>query len=342
MANTQALCTSFKGELLVGHKEGKITYNDGATLTFAKGGMTEHGLRTGDKIISGKIIGTTIFVRNDNFNEDARVDLNTGKRTLVNYNSASKKWEEKKKFDEGGNVNQGTRFMSSSGMKYANGGGIPNNYRGRTTEDIWNNLTEDQRTHFLIDHSDEMNLNNNSLLVATKQQFKDLSEDVQDTFKGHTLMGQYEDGGMMASGGRITKGAKYMGKFNTSSGDSGYSIYKIVDTDYYSIKYGGIPHTIRYEVIESSHEKVGSFDESSRKDIQTRLKYGMWTKLQNYADGGMMNNGGEVNKYSKIFDELKKGDKIKITFSSGIKNSNEKDLLVLSKNTVGKGKSFES
>jgi hypothetical protein len=103
---------------------------------------------------------------------------------------------------------------------------------------------------------------------------------------------EYGDGGYMASGGRITKGAKYMAKFNTSGGDSGYSIYKIVDTNYFSNKYGGSPHTIRYEVIESSHEKVGSFDESSRKDIQTQLKYGMWTKLDNYADGGTTDVGG--------------------------------------------------
>ena len=118
---------------------------------------------------------------------------------------------------------------------------------------------------------------------------------------------EYGDGGYMASGGRITKGAKYMAKFNTSGGDSGYSIYKIVDTDYFSNKYGGSPHTIRYEVIESSHEKVGSFDESSRKDIQTQLKYGMWTKLDNYADGGTTDFGGTIYSNEDLSGMFKHG-----------------------------------
>jgi hypothetical protein len=47
------------------------------------------------------------------------------------------------------------------------------------------------------------------LLVATKQQFKDLSEDVQDAFKGHTLMGQYEDGGYMNNGGKTSEVRKF-------------------------------------------------------------------------------------------------------------------------------------
>jgi hypothetical protein len=55
-----------------------------------------------------------------------------------------------------------------------------------------------------------------------------------------------------------------------------------------------------------------------------------------------MSNGGEVNKYAEVFDKLKKGDKIKMTFSSGIKRSNERELVVLSKTIVGKGKSYES
>jgi len=126
--------------------------------------------------------------------------------------------------------------------------------------------------------------------------------DVRQPSKRVPVGQRFADGGeTYADGGRITKGAKYMAKFNTSRGDSGYSIYKIVDTDYFSNKYGGSPHTIRYEVIESSHEKVGSFDESSRKDIQTQLKYGMWTKLDKFADGGeTYENGGKVKTYRLV------------------------------------------
>ncbi len=62
---------------------------------YAKGGLIEHGLKTGDRIVSGKIIGTTIRVRNESLDEDAKVDLNTGKRTLITYDKKSKKWVEK-------------------------------------------------------------------------------------------------------------------------------------------------------------------------------------------------------------------------------------------------------
>jgi len=75
------------------YEEFGYTMIDGGYM--AKGGMMEHGLKSGDKIIQGKIIGTTIRVRNENSNEDARVDLNTGKRTILDYNKKTKKWEEK-------------------------------------------------------------------------------------------------------------------------------------------------------------------------------------------------------------------------------------------------------
>jgi len=88
-------------------------YADGGMM--AKGGMTEHGLRQGDKIMSGKVIGTTIMVRNDSFNEDARVDLSTGKRTILEYDKKTKKWVEK--MAEGGE-------MAKKGMEMPNGGTI--------------------------------------------------------------------------------------------------------------------------------------------------------------------------------------------------------------------------
>lgn len=71
---------------------------------FAKGGITEHGLKNGDKIVSAKVVGTTIRVRNESLDEDARVDLNTGKRTLLTYDKKSKNWVEK--MADGGNTSK--------------------------------------------------------------------------------------------------------------------------------------------------------------------------------------------------------------------------------------------
>ena len=89
-------------------------------------------------------------------------------------------------------------------VKLANGGSIPNNYRGRTTEDIWNSLTENQRVHFMFDHFDELGVKENEIVGIANQQFKDLNEDVQSSFKTHTMMGQYADGGYMAKGGQVS------------------------------------------------------------------------------------------------------------------------------------------
>jgi hypothetical protein len=57
------------------------------------------------------------------------------------------------------------------------------------------------------------------------------------------------------------------------------------------------------------------------------------------ADGSY-EEGGVVSESD--FDSLKKGDKISITYSSGISRSNKVDLIVKSKTLVGKGKSWES
>lgn len=55
---------------------------------------------------------------------------------------------------------------------------------------------------------------------------------------------------------------------------------------------------------------------------------------RNYEEGGVVSESD--------FDSLKKGDKISITYSSGISRSNKVDLIVKSKTLVGKGKSWES
>lgn len=76
-------------------------------VKYASGGMIEHGFKVGDKILSGKVIGTTIRVRNENYDEDARIDLETGKRTILQYDSKSKKWIEKEKKASGGIMAKG-------------------------------------------------------------------------------------------------------------------------------------------------------------------------------------------------------------------------------------------
>jgi DNA-binding transcriptional regulator YhcF (GntR family) len=72
----------------------KIDHADSGYM--AKGGFFEHGLEVGDKIISHKLKDDSIIVENHFRHERARVDLEKGKRSLIERN--------KLKYAKGGNV----------------------------------------------------------------------------------------------------------------------------------------------------------------------------------------------------------------------------------------------
>jgi hypothetical protein len=139
-------------------------------------------------------------------------------------------------------------------MTFADGGKIKDQYKGRTSEDIWDSLSKEQRSHFLYDHA---------------EQIEDYRGEEYGEFRGKEIMKAYN------------------------------SEYKELD-----------------------------------KNIKNRF--------DNHTREGQYADGGEVNKYAEVFDKLKKGDKVKITFGSSISKQNKAELLVKSKNIVGKGKSYES
>jgi hypothetical protein len=86
--------------------------------------------------------------------------------------------------------------------KMATGGSIPDNYEGRTPEDIWNNLSHKQRTHFLFDHIYEIEAYKNidrlptsEIRKATKSEWSTLDSDIKNKFTVHIAEGQYATGG---------------------------------------------------------------------------------------------------------------------------------------------------
>jgi hypothetical protein len=84
--------------------------------------------------------------------------------------------------------------------RYAEGGEVKNQYAGRSAEDIWNNETENQRLHFLIDHTDRLMRNPKDYVAISKMGWDDLDYDVQVEFNAHKIMGQYEEGGSIELG----------------------------------------------------------------------------------------------------------------------------------------------
>lgn len=89
---------------------------------------------------------------------------------------------------------------------YATGGNIPDNYAGKTAEEVWNMWTLDQRTHFIRDHFDDLNKHGSSLgekyttwisasnYLVGKDYFE-LSKGVKQALNIHVNSGQYAQGG---------------------------------------------------------------------------------------------------------------------------------------------------
>lgn len=84
---------------------------------FAVGGLTEHGLKAGDKILKGINIGSVIRVKNEDLDESAKVDLDTGKRNILVKDKKTKKYGDK--MNDGG-VTKKLKRVVRKGKKYGN------------------------------------------------------------------------------------------------------------------------------------------------------------------------------------------------------------------------------
>lgn len=184
---------------------------------FADGGMSDEKLY---KVV-GKKNGQLVEISEmpmtkedcKKFIKEQRVENYYQNVDIVPYHGNKPRF----KFADGGELqiiknDSGENYLANVGstpnemaVKLAKGGSIPNNYRGRTTEDIWNSLTEDQRIHFMIDHFNELGIKESEIVGLAKKEFQDLNEDVKGEFKVHTMMGQYADGGeTFAKGGQVS------------------------------------------------------------------------------------------------------------------------------------------
>ena len=113
---------------------------------------------------------------------------------------------------------------------YKDGGSIPNNYEGRTPEDVWTNLTIEQRKHFLFDHQEELPERFTGYYVVNelaKRDFDNSPKEVQFIFGIHVETGQYAYGGK-------TKSAKpmkelYIEQIASLTGTRTVGVEKFVD-----------------------------------------------------------------------------------------------------------------
>ena len=90
--------------------------------------------------------------------------------------------------------------------EYARGGGIPNNYEGKSPEEVWNMWTEKQKQHFLVDHFNHFiveEFKGKNLIDISRLEYKKLPLRVRLELDFHVNKGQYaRGGGVRKVGGR--------------------------------------------------------------------------------------------------------------------------------------------
>ena len=106
--------------------------------------------------------------------------------------------------------------------KMAKGGAIEDQYVDRTAEDIWDSLSQNQRSHFIRDHALEIEMMSDKNYDDSTNQFpkemtgefvkkayrsdwKDLDEVVQNRFANHVRMGEYAKGGALPKQNQLNK-----------------------------------------------------------------------------------------------------------------------------------------
>jgi hypothetical protein len=84
-------------------------------------------------------------------------------------------------------------------MEYAKGGSIPNNYEGKTAEQVWDEWSVEQREHFLQDHNNQLSqqhrIKKEKLEEVKEYKFNELGMMPISWLEKHISQGQYEHGG---------------------------------------------------------------------------------------------------------------------------------------------------
>ncbi len=80
--------------------------------------------------------------------------------------------------------------------RYKTGGSIPNNYKDKTAEQVWDAWDASQKTHFIEDHTGKQHTPS-SIFEFTKKKFKFLPVHIKLALYKHLHTGQYKSGGLI-------------------------------------------------------------------------------------------------------------------------------------------------
>jgi len=192
--------------------------------------------------------------------------------------------------------------------KMEDGGSIPDNYKGKTANEVWNEWTFQQKWHFLEDHADDIKKNGfvprgSWMMIAKTKSWENLDKSIQHILTWHTIQGQYAKGGMMAKGGTIAQENNEMLQSNMKEIKHHVDELKNIVSNNTEVEPWVIAKTERAstDLSDVTHYLDG------RKDKSLEMPF---------EQGGYMAEGGEtMTKEVLIFDILGKdliavGDKI--------------------------------
>ena len=185
--------------------------------------------------------------------------------------------------------------LEGNSKKFEVGGIIEDQYVGRTAEDIWDSLSQNQRSHFIYDHAIEIEMLNDKnyddssnefpkemtsefVKKAYRSDWKELDEVIQNRFANHVRKGEYAKGGYMADGGgvgEIKVGDKVI--ITTKNLGKQYEgmLGEITPTKLLNNKFS----------IKLENGMTMAFDKGEFRHNSVNPKY---------AKGGMMADGGEI------------------------------------------------
>jgi hypothetical protein len=189
---------------------------------FAKGGSVDYSKQTSDDFELGEIVwdtenktyGTIIGIYDEYGSDKFEVKLDTdGMQPTENLRKVGSKGDKGKKEQLDNEIAQYERLVKtfpdndypkqidpfSNVENDTKKSSIPNNYEGKTAEEVWSSWTLEQKNLFLEDHTAEIKrVSGNKSWhksSARTQAFKDLPQYVKDSVIDHVFTGQYARGG---------------------------------------------------------------------------------------------------------------------------------------------------
>ena len=194
----------------------------------------------------------------------------------------------------------------------ADGGSIPNNYKGKKPEQVWNEWTAEQKRHFVEDHEDQLRKTGGdtlTLLKLSKKSYDDLPLYVSNALIEHVTTGQYAEGGetkkeksYIIVGRNITIKSDDVKDFIKRANVNGYTLNKVYKKNDEEVKSANPIYDFSWMIgLPKFKELVGPM-----KDGPNQFRYeDEWVnERMSVEKGGYMADGGETYDKALFKKEL--------------------------------------